>query len=90
MKKTPKLLSPYKRKIIINKETWTYRVTRTYLFICNPQRTKKWRKQIDLSLKDPHFCEGDDDCSSCAFELGPSQEALTPGMVREIITNFLN
>ena len=52
MKKVKQILSPYKRKIHINDEEWTYQLNKSkmgptgYLKVCNPSRTKKYTIEI--------------------------------------------
>ena len=67
MKNKKKILSPYKRKIHINNEEWTYQLIKSkmgsngYLKVCNPQRTKKYTIDIPVlgkssSLEDYEWC----------------------------------
>lgn len=54
MKNKKKILSPYKRKIHINGEEWTYQIEKPkvgeygFLKICNPQRTQKYSFHISV------------------------------------------
>lgn len=54
MKEKKKILSKYKRKIIVNNQTWTYQLSKSkmgengYLKICNPSRTKKYTFDIPI------------------------------------------
>ena len=54
MKEKKKILSPYKRKVHIEEEEWTYQFVkpvngeRGYLKVCNPKRTKKYTIDIPV------------------------------------------
>ena len=67
MKEKKKVLSPYKRKVHIDGEEWTYQIKKAklgsqgYLKVCNPSRTKKYTIELSelgksSSLKDYEWC----------------------------------
>ena len=52
MKQIKKILSPYKRKVHIDEQEWTYRIVSSYALekdqvkVCSPDRTKKWNLDV--------------------------------------------
>ena len=90
MKEKKKILSKFKRSIIINEEEWTYRVTSCTLHVCNPKRTKKWTFGHEGRLPCDCGCHNSDEpfieCYICNMD-GCSSESvqITPWVVRGII-----
>lgn len=93
MKKEKKILSPYKRKVHIDGEEWTYQIKKEYLGdkgylkVCNPQRTKKYTITIE-QLGKPSFLE---DMEACPEEYTDIENlevysvSLTPEKVKDLI-----
>jgi len=92
MKQKKKILSPYKRKVHIEEQEWSYRIISSYSLkkdqvkVCSPDRTKKWNLDVrnlgntylDTSCTD---CEGED-CENCSPD---SMNAMTPAHVKRLI-----
>lgn len=98
MKNKKRILSQYKRSIIINNKKWTYQINKPktgeygFLKICNPKRTKKYSFRLPVvgktsSLKDYESCPEEYDGS---FDRLYSV-SITPAYVRRfIIKNILS
>ena len=95
MKEKIKKLNPYKRKIHINNEEWTYQIKKSklgstgYLKVCNPEQTKKFTINLDQigkssALEDFQWCpeeyEGD---GSDLYSV-----AITPKIVKDLILRY--
>lgn len=85
-------LSPYKRKLILNNEEWSYQITKSkigsngYIHICNPERTKKITFKMDCIGKSSGF----DEYLWCPEEFdGDDSEiysiSITPKYIRKLI-----
>ena len=92
MKEKKKILSPYKRKVHIGDQEWTYQIERAkigpegYLKVCNPQRTKKYTINLpevgkSFALEDFEYCpEEYDGDGSDLYSV-----AITPKVVKDLI-----
>lgn len=92
MREKKKILSPYKRKIHINNEEWTYQIKKAnlgsegYLKVCNPKRTKKYTITIPVIGKSASLI----DYEWCPEEFDGEWEdlysvSLTPSKIKELI-----
>jgi len=84
MKEKKKIHSPYKRKIHIDGEEWTYRITSQTIQICSPDRTKKWKFEGFFG-KERKFDEDADDNWVCVGYDDETANPLPPSDVKRII-----
>ena len=92
MKNKKKILSPYKRKIHISNEEWTYDIIKSkmgssgYLKVCNPDRTRKY----NLLIPELGKSSGLEDLEWCPEEFDGEWEevysvSITPSIVKDLI-----
>lgn len=85
-------LSPFKRKVHINQEEWSYQIRKSklgssgYLRVCNPSQTKKFQIKLDIVGKSGLL----DDFESCPEEFDGEwdeiySQPITPSFVKEVI-----
>lgn len=82
MKQQTKILSPYKRKIDIDGQEWSYRITSETVHICNPKRTKKWKFFTNQNDLHPH--DWDCECRWC-YDIGSWTRPIKPSQVKKLI-----
>ena len=88
MKEIKKKLNPYKRKIVIESEQWTYRITSATVEICNPLNTKKYKFFIDNNVDLSCSCE-DSPCDCYWWYDGPYKKPVKPKHIRLIIESLI-
>jgi len=90
MKQKKKILSPYKRKIHIDEEEWTYQIKKSWLGksfvkVCSPDRTKKWELEVG-ELGNSYMAYASDDINfERVFKSREDWKAMTPAHVKRLI-----
>lgn len=83
MKQKTKILSPYKRKVHVDGQEWSYRITSETIHICDPKRKKKWKFFTNQDDLYPH--DWDCDCYWCECSLGVWRRPIRPSQVKKLI-----
>ena len=81
MKEKKKILSPFKRKLVVDNQEWSWQIEGrgSCLRICNPTRTQKYKIRISQSAYN------DCDCGHCGDCLWGIVNPVTPSKMEKFI-----
>jgi hypothetical protein len=86
-KNKKKFKKPFKRKIHLMGQEWSYRVTGNAILVLDPKGAKLWKRILNFDkLADENRHENYCDCMSCETGTGAClQIAITPARVKKFI-----
>ncbi|MDB4330118.1 hypothetical protein N9948_00075 [bacterium] len=90
MKQKKKILSKYKRKMIIGVDEWTYRITHKTIDVCSPNQRDKWKIFISTWDEEDLSCDCFEDygtsmCDCFWWYEGPYARPVKPNFVKRVI-----